>query len=219
INEFPLPNFICADAHHLPFNDNSFDSVVIGELLEHVTNPVQVLKQATRVSRKKVIFTVPNEFAWPVQLKPLMPLEARLKETGLTKEEQFKRDNPTCTKINDLSQAWHRRYYDRGMLQSQLNLIGLPYEVEELNYGGWSFWVGEIRKAPVIERAIRIKEVASSMEWTDYQFLTEPTAFLITKQLYQIEQAIGRDVADSLHTTRRFEYPWVYINLQPFHQG
>ncbi|GAI93516.1 unnamed protein product [marine sediment metagenome] len=74
INEFPLPNFMCADAHHLPFNDNSFDSVVLGELLEHVTNPLQVLKEATRVSRKKVIFTVPNEFAWPVQLKPFMPL-------------------------------------------------------------------------------------------------------------------------------------------------
>ena len=38
-----------ADALHLPYPDNSFDGVFICWLLEHVQNPVEILKEAKRV--------------------------------------------------------------------------------------------------------------------------------------------------------------------------
>jgi SAM-dependent methyltransferase len=44
----------------LPFADRSIDSVLIFEVLEHVTNVEKVLGEAFRVARKNVLITVPN---------------------------------------------------------------------------------------------------------------------------------------------------------------
>jgi ubiquinone/menaquinone biosynthesis C-methylase UbiE len=44
----------------LPFNDASFDSVLIFEVLEHVADVEKVLAEAFRVARKNVLITVPN---------------------------------------------------------------------------------------------------------------------------------------------------------------
>ena len=44
----------------LPFDNRSFDSVLIFEVLEHVANVENVLAEAFRVARKNVLITVPN---------------------------------------------------------------------------------------------------------------------------------------------------------------
>ena len=44
----------------LPFNDNSFDTVIMFELLEHVEDPDRILKEAKRVAKKNILVTVPN---------------------------------------------------------------------------------------------------------------------------------------------------------------
>jgi SAM-dependent methyltransferase len=44
----------------LPFEDKSFDTVIMFELLEHVQNPEQVLKESKRVALKNILITVPN---------------------------------------------------------------------------------------------------------------------------------------------------------------
>lgn len=168
---------VVGEAENLPFEDDGFDVVSECELLEHVKEPQKVLREAVRVARKKAIITVPNEFAWPPELKPF--------------------ENPG-----------HVRFYSKDTFTKELSKVGLDFKVEDIVWGPWAWFSAEIycKGKP---------KVASSMEWAAYQFLTKPDAFLITKQLYEIEQVIGRDVADSLHMTRRFEYPWVYINLQP----
>lgn len=53
--------FQAADASQLPFADESFDTVVLGEVLEHLTHPAKVLGEAKRVLRDggHVIVTVP----------------------------------------------------------------------------------------------------------------------------------------------------------------
>lgn len=40
---------ICADAHSLPFPNESFDVVICAEVLEHVENPQRVLREIKRV--------------------------------------------------------------------------------------------------------------------------------------------------------------------------
>jgi methionine biosynthesis protein MetW len=45
----------------LPLEDNSYDTVVAMEILEHMDNPSQALRELTRISRKRVIFTVPYD--------------------------------------------------------------------------------------------------------------------------------------------------------------
>lgn len=44
----------------LPFEDNSFDTVIMFEVLEHVQDPGRVLREARRVSAGKVLITVPD---------------------------------------------------------------------------------------------------------------------------------------------------------------
>ena len=44
----------------LPFNDRSFDTVLILEVIEHVASIEAVLAEAFRVARKNVLITVPN---------------------------------------------------------------------------------------------------------------------------------------------------------------
>ena len=44
----------------LPFNDRSFDSVLMFEVLEHVADVEKVLAEAFRVARNNVLVTVPN---------------------------------------------------------------------------------------------------------------------------------------------------------------
>ena len=55
------PGINClADAHYLPFKDNTFDIVVANQLIEHCINPPLMIKEAIRVSKNKVIITTPN---------------------------------------------------------------------------------------------------------------------------------------------------------------
>ncbi len=57
------PNLIdrVADARALPFPDNSFDTVVLGEVLEHLDKDGarQAVAEARRVARERVVATIP----------------------------------------------------------------------------------------------------------------------------------------------------------------
>ena len=57
-NEFDVEG----SAEDLPFNDNFFDSIVAGELTEHLNNPDLFVKESQRVLKKggKLILTTPN---------------------------------------------------------------------------------------------------------------------------------------------------------------
>ena len=52
-------NALYCDINNLPFIGKSFDTIVAGELLEHLENPGQGLNELCRVARKKVIITLP----------------------------------------------------------------------------------------------------------------------------------------------------------------
>jgi ubiquinone/menaquinone biosynthesis C-methylase UbiE len=54
-------NFVCADIHNLPFDDDEFDTAVLGDVLEHSPTPTLMLKEAGRVA-KKVVATVFEEW-------------------------------------------------------------------------------------------------------------------------------------------------------------
>jgi ubiquinone/menaquinone biosynthesis C-methylase UbiE len=49
------------DIYNLKFKDKSFDLVISTEVLEHLEKPQKALKELTRVSRKYILLSVPNE--------------------------------------------------------------------------------------------------------------------------------------------------------------
>ena len=50
-----------ADAQKIPFKSNSFDFVLCSEVLEHVPDWEEALKELKRISRKKIMITIPLE--------------------------------------------------------------------------------------------------------------------------------------------------------------
>jgi 2-polyprenyl-3-methyl-5-hydroxy-6-metoxy-1,4-benzoquinol methylase len=63
VEHFP---FAIGNAQELPFGDNSFDFVMILEVLEHVGEPDIVLREALRVTNKFLLASVPNEPWWRI---------------------------------------------------------------------------------------------------------------------------------------------------------
>ena len=57
----PNAEYVCADANHLPFIDNSFDIVLCSEVLEHLDSPLKTVKELARASKKMIVLTFPDE--------------------------------------------------------------------------------------------------------------------------------------------------------------
>jgi len=53
----------------IPSGDNTFDTVVMLDLLEHLYDPETLLAEAARVSKKSVIISVPNFNSLPARLQ------------------------------------------------------------------------------------------------------------------------------------------------------
>lgn len=60
---YPAMKFSVGDAHKLDYKPNSFDAVFIMEVLEHVKNPLKVLKKVRKILKKGGygVFLVPSD--------------------------------------------------------------------------------------------------------------------------------------------------------------
>ena len=58
---FPKAKIEQGSIYSLPYKNNSFDLVLCNEVLEHLENPQKALLEITRVSKKYIILSVPNE--------------------------------------------------------------------------------------------------------------------------------------------------------------
>ena len=56
----PAYDFVQCDIESLPFKNKVFDFVVATEVIEHVPNPLEALKEVKRVCKNLIIVTVPN---------------------------------------------------------------------------------------------------------------------------------------------------------------
>lgn len=69
VNERP-DSFIRANATDVPVEDNSFNTVLLCEVLEHLDNPVAAIMEANRISQHKILITVPDEERWKEEADP-----------------------------------------------------------------------------------------------------------------------------------------------------
>lgn len=60
-------NFIIADACHLPFRNDTFDSVYSTHVIEHMKNPVVFFKELIRVTKNMVFLKCPHRYWRPQQ--------------------------------------------------------------------------------------------------------------------------------------------------------
>jgi ubiquinone/menaquinone biosynthesis C-methylase UbiE len=58
-----IPNLVKADAHYLPFTDDSFDLVYSHHLIEHLSNPILFIKECIRVSKREILIICPHRFS------------------------------------------------------------------------------------------------------------------------------------------------------------
>jgi SAM-dependent methyltransferase len=65
----PLPD-VCADSLKLPFRDSSFDTILSTQVIEHVSDPSEMMREISRVLKPcgHVIMTAPQ--AWPLHEEP-----------------------------------------------------------------------------------------------------------------------------------------------------
>lgn len=110
------------DAYNLEFPDNTFDTVLLFEILEHVDNPHKILKESKRVAKKNILITVPNCTQF-----------FELKSTGLTYEHILERDHVNFFTKKDLENLISKEFSTFRVVEddpinlNQLSLIaGLP---------------------------------------------------------------------------------------------
>jgi len=142
IDKYDLPNFVQTDATKtLPFNDKEFDIAVLGEIVEHVENPVDVIREAMRIS-KKLIITVPWESRWTSELLPFATIEERMKiERVDSRLALAKVSNPQAKEFNtdyNFEHLYHKQFPSSGMVKEWLNKADISdYKLVELRDGHW----------------------------------------------------------------------------------
>jgi hypothetical protein len=60
LNPKLIPNFVVADAEHLPFKDDVFEVVFSSHVIEHVAKPFLMYSEMRRVASRKVIVRCPH---------------------------------------------------------------------------------------------------------------------------------------------------------------
>ncbi len=98
----------------LPFEDNSFEAVILADVLEHMFQPEPVLKEAARVAEKYVYISVPNFVSLPARIQTL--------KGGIPE--------------NNTTRKGHVFWVTRKVLHKLLKDNGLKIEKEHVN----TFW-------------------------------------------------------------------------------
>jgi len=122
VHKHKLHNSVLGDAFNLPFKENSFDSVVIAEVLEHVDYPIGLLREANRVLKKggKLFITTPNPFSL-----------YRVVRFWLLRKNPKKRDNykKFCGDPD------HLQFFDPLSLCNMLEFVGFKVlDIETVNF-------------------------------------------------------------------------------------
>jgi SAM-dependent methyltransferase len=105
-------------AQELEFSENSFDTVMMIEVLEHMSEPIVALQEAFRIARKNVLVSVPNIDVLPIMSKyQVVPWH--------------------------ILEATHVNFFTPKILRSVLNQF--TPEVEIFTYGHFASWVTEKR--------------------------------------------------------------------------
>lgn len=141
-------NAFLASGDNLDFANNSFDTVILFEVLEHADNPLNILKEAKRVARKNVLVTVPN----CSQL-------AQLSEFNLTYEHLLEKDHVNFFTKADLEKLMAHEFNKYEVMEGdgiKLGALGLPLPLKVLILGLYKV---KLIKSDIYYRLFAVAEV------------------------------------------------------------
>jgi len=58
-------HFVQGDAHKLPFDDQCFDTVIMGDIHEHAFDPFRITQEGARVAKRYLVMTIFEEWKLP----------------------------------------------------------------------------------------------------------------------------------------------------------
>ena len=141
--------FVVGDAYHLPFKNKSFDYVICSHLLEHVEDPLQLIKELVRVGKAGYLET-PSPlserlFGWDFHLWFVTSKNGAL---FLQKKRKGVRLGGFFHKLIE-KQIWFRRFFEENQ-----DLFYTKYE-----------WQGKI-KIKVVKKIDQKKEqILKKIDW------------------------------------------------------
>jgi len=112
------------EANDLKFPDNSFDTVLLFEVLEHVNDPLKVLKESKKVSSKNILVTVPNCTKFN-----------DLRASGLTYEHMLEKDHVNFFTKTDLKDLISEEFNEFEVLEKEPIWLNKLLKTAELP--GW----------------------------------------------------------------------------------
>lgn len=122
---------LCDITEKLPFEDNSFDSALLLDVLEHMFQPEPVLKEAVRISKGYVYISVPNFVSLPARIQVLLG--------GIPE--------------NNTLRKGHIFWVTRKALHTLIQRCGLTIEKEAFT----TFWENTPILGPIMKAIVKIK--------------------------------------------------------------
>lgn len=150
--EAPQADFVLGSGEALPYDDGSFDSVVMLDVLEHMPSDARALREVDRVLQPggRLIISVPNKghFGF-LDAQNSIFFAAGRKIMGRRGEAQF-----------------HRHYG----IDDLKGLLGPSYRLEKLRYGGYLLFpiCGYILMITDQTRSARVSEAIRRIEQVDF---------------------------------------------------
>lgn len=138
-------------AENIPLPDKSVDTVCLGDILEHVKDPDKVLQEAKRLTRDRIIVTVPNEWKWPKDDPRILSFHTReyhlsqgkdLRELGF--DSTIRHPSGMCKDALDDTQfehIHHVRFYNENTFKEfiEKNAEGMEYCLFNIKYHELNF--------------------------------------------------------------------------------
>lgn len=101
--------YVNVETEDLPYKDNTFDAVFLGDIIEHIFDTDRFLRECRRVLKKKgkLIITTPNVASFGRRMMLLLGISPFL-------------ETSTELPVNGLPSVGHVRYYTANTLRNQL---------------------------------------------------------------------------------------------------
>lgn len=124
---------IHCSAYALPFKDQCFETVVIAEVLEHLDMPGRAVEESTRVCRKRIVVTVPNNYSL-----------VKLSRLFMGRDVEIEEDHLVSYNAWNLKQMFGKVGFET--VESfcfPLRLQSLPELRVDSRFGYWLFFIAE----------------------------------------------------------------------------